>query len=69
MHEILYIFPTVKVNALQTLIHTSYKLSFNYLYFSEEVNFLCNMVRTSGFPTNLLEAKIAKYIKDLFPPK
>jgi hypothetical protein len=55
-----------KINAIKTLIHRAYSLSSSYKLFSDEINFLTNFFSNNGFPQNMLNLYVKKFLDTLY---
>jgi len=60
---------TYKINAIKTLIYRAYHLSSSYLNFNKEIVFLREFFSNNGFPLNIFENHVCKFLDNVFHPK
>ena len=55
-----------KINAIKTLVYRCYNLSSNWSLFDKEVNFLRIFFSNNGYPSDLVENCVSKFLNKLF---
>ena len=55
-----------KINAIKTLLFRCYALSSNWLNFDKEVKFLTNFFHNNGFPLDIINENIYKFLNNKF---
>ena len=55
-----------KINSIKTLLYRCYALSSNWLSFHEEVEFLKTFFQNNGYPLNLINNCVTKFLDRLF---
>ena len=50
-----------KINTIKTLLHRAYKLSSNYLNFTQEVEYLRNLFYNNSYPSDFFERQVYKF--------
>ena len=51
-----------KINAIKTLVYRCYHLSSNWSFFDKEVNFLRNFFSNNGYPSDLVDNCVSKFL-------
>ena len=51
-----------KINTIKTLLHRAYKLSSNYLNFTQEVEYLRNLFYNNSYPSDFFERQVYKFL-------
>ena len=51
-----------KINTFKTLLHRAYKLSSNYLNFTQEVEYLRNLFYNNSYPSDFFERQVYKFL-------
>ena len=65
MNFLSYCPSTYKINAIKTLLHRAYKLSSNYLNFTEEVEYLRNFIYNNSFLSDFDERQVFKSLNKI----
>ena len=57
-----------KINSIQTLLHSAYKVTSNFVCFHKEVTFLKKFFGQNGYPLKLVDSQIRKFLDSKFNP-
>lgn len=58
-----------KINAIKTLLHRCYTISSDWFNFDEEIKFLKKFFMNNGYPSNVFEKTVSRYLDGKFEPK
>ena len=63
------IYHNFKLNSIRTLIHRAFNLTSSFFLFHKEVDFLRTFFSNNGFPSDIFDSTLNKFLNAIYTPK